>query len=117
MPAPAGLVVFVDGACSSNGTINAQGGIGVHFAPASKHNVSEVFTLQGTATNQRAELHAVARALALVREQVIPQCKLEIEPAARGRDADGIRDLVHTRLIVTTDSSYVVEGMCSHYKN
>jgi len=54
------LVVFVDGACSSNGAINAKGGIGVHFGSASKYNVSERFDLQGTATNQRVELHAIA---------------------------------------------------------
>jgi ribonuclease HI len=111
------LVVFVDGACSSNGAINAKGGIGVHFGSASKYNVSERFDLQGTATNQRVELHAIARALELVREQVMPQRKLEIQAAAKGRDAKAIRDLVHTRLIITTDSSYVVEGMCSHFKN
>jgi ribonuclease HI len=111
------LVVFVDGACSSNGAINAKGGIGVHFGSKSKYNLSESFTLQGKATNQRAELHAIARALELVGEQVIPQRQLEIKAAARGRDAEGIRDLVHTRLIIATDSSYVVEGMCSNFKN
>lgn len=111
------LVVFVDGACSLNGSLNAKGGIGVHFGSASKYNVSEAFDLQGTPTNQRAELYAVARALELVRKQVMPQRKLEVEGAARDRDSDGIRDLVRTRLIITTDSSYVVEGMCSHFEN
>lgn len=111
------LMVFVDGACSSNGATNVKGGIGVYFGSASKYNVSEAFTLQGTATSLRAELHAAARALELVRQEVMPQRKLAIEAAARGRDAEGIRDLARTRLIITTDSSYVVEGMCSYFKN
>jgi ribonuclease HI len=110
------LVVFVDGACSSNGAMDAKGGVGVHFGSASKYNLSEGLTLQGKATNQRAELHAIARALELVREKVMPQRKLEVRAAVSGRDAEGIRDLVHTRLIITTDSSFAVEGMCSHFK-
>lgn len=111
------LMVFVDGSCSSNGTTDARGGIGVYFGSASKYNISESFILQGTATNQRAELHAIARALEVVRKQVMPARKLAIQATARGRDAEGIRDLVGTRVIITTDSSYVVEGMCSHFEN
>ena len=111
------MLVFVDGACASNGATDARAGVGIYFGPASKYNLSEAFTLQGVVTNQRAELHAVARAMEIVRHQVIPQRKQIIAAAAPNRDAEDVRDLVKLHLVIVTDSSYVVEGMCSYFKN
>lgn len=41
------LLVNVDGACSSNGSLHAQAGIGVFFASDSPYNVSEPLHLSG----------------------------------------------------------------------
>ncbi|GAB6020761.1 Ribonuclease H1 [Chamberlinius hualienensis] len=53
--------VYTDGACSSNGKINSQGGIGVYWGPNNPMNVSE--PLFGRQTNNRAEIMAAVRAL------------------------------------------------------
>ena len=96
-------MVFVDSACSSNRATNPKAGMELISDQYPKYNISEAFTLQGTATSQRAELHAVYRASEVIRQQVMPQRKLEVNAAAKNRDAGGIRDLVHIRLIVATD--------------
>jgi ribonuclease HI len=60
--------VHADGACRGNGTPNAVAGVGVYLHEASPHNVSDA--LPGHAqTNQRAELHALIRALEMVTAQ------------------------------------------------
>ena len=110
------ILVFVDGACSSNGSVNARAGVGIYFQDGSKFNISEAFTLQGVATNQRAELHAVARALEVVRTQVMPERRTHVSNAEGGHQPAAVRDTKRLRLIVTTDSSYVVEGMCAHFQ-
>ncbi len=110
------IIVFADGACSSNGAINACAGVGIQFMEGSKFNVSEAFTLQGVATNQRAELHAVARALETVRTQVMPERRTHVLNADNRCQPAAFRDVVHLRLIVATDSSYVVESMCAHFE-
>lgn len=72
------LMVFVDGACASNGTSNARGGIGVYFGPNSPFNQSVPLVLQPgeRATSQKAEIHAVITALRQVRSRIMPdrQC-------------------------------------------
>ncbi|KAH6677631.1 hypothetical protein B0J14DRAFT_698203 [Halenospora varia] len=67
------LFVFTDGACSGNGTPDARGGIGVFFAPGSKFNCSKSFTEEGTHTNQKAELAAVAKGFEIVRTQFLSE--------------------------------------------
>lgn len=108
------LIVYADGACLMNGTSAARAAIGVHFGQQSKFNISELFNLSGQHSNQRAELHAVARALEVVRTHVLPERRRHTERAKGGHDKRAVRDTMHLRLIITTDSSYVVEGMCSH---
>ena len=99
------LVVYTDGACSLNGSVNAAAGIGIYFGPSSPYNRSEVMSLPGEATSQKAELFAVSSALQLVREQIVPARKLMCQ---------GVTDIFQLRLIVATDSSYVVECICKH---
>lgn len=106
-------VVFVDGACSSNGQSNSRAGIGVYFGPGSPYNISEVLSLPGGVTSQKAELHAVARALETVRSRVIRAHQEMCQ--AFGDNPFGARNTTRLRLIITTDSSYVVESMCRHY--
>ncbi|XP_052256695.1 ribonuclease H1-like isoform X2 [Dreissena polymorpha] len=53
--------VYTDGACSNNGKGNPQAGIGVYWGPNHAGNLSE--RLEGRQTNNRAEIHAVVRAV------------------------------------------------------
>lgn len=66
-PPPGTRIVWTDGACSSNGTEEAQAGVGVYFGLEDPRNVSE--PLEGAQTNQRAELMAAVRALEVLVEQ------------------------------------------------
>ena len=109
------LAVFVDGACSSNGLPAANAGIGIYFGPDSRYNISEAILGPGTHTNQRAELFAVLRALQEVKSQVMPARQKMLQLEAGKHDKTSIRDVAHLRLIVATDSSYVVEAMCENY--
>ncbi len=54
-------VVYTDGACHMNGKHGACAGIGVYWSADSKLNVSA--RLEGTQTNNRAELQAVCVAV------------------------------------------------------
>ncbi|KAI8906010.1 ribonuclease H-like domain-containing protein, partial [Gorgonomyces haynaldii] len=67
------LVVYTDGACSSNGTSSAKAGIGVYFGPDDPRNVScPLPDVQGQhPTNNRAELYAVIKAMETVEEKCI----------------------------------------------
>ena len=49
--------VYTDGACSNNGKINAQAGIGIYFQDNDPRNVSKSITVKQT--NNRAELLAI----------------------------------------------------------
>lgn len=53
--------VYTDGACSNNGQRGSTAGIGVYWGPNDIRNVSE--PLSGRPTNNRAEIHAVIRAV------------------------------------------------------
>jgi len=108
------LIVYTDGACLMNGTSAARAAIGVNFGEHSKFNISESFDLPGQHSSQRAELYAVARALEAVRTHILPERRRHVEGAEGGQNKRAVRDTMHLRLIVTTDSSYVVESMCSH---
>lgn len=56
------IVLYTDGACSSNGIAgNAKGGIGVYWPGQEHKNVSE--PLHGRQTNQRAEIQAATRGI------------------------------------------------------
>ncbi|XP_052775583.1 ribonuclease H1-like [Mya arenaria] len=82
--------VYTDGACSNNGFGNPQAGIGVYWGPNHPQNVSE--KLRGRQTNNRAEIHAVVKAV----EQ------------ASGR---GVKDLT-----VNTDSQFLINSMTKWVK-
>lgn len=53
--------MYTDGACTNNGRGNPQAGIGVYWGRGSQYNISE--RLMGRQTNNRAEIHAVCKAL------------------------------------------------------
>lgn len=99
------LLVFTDGACSCNGTPNAQGGLGVYFGPGSRFNFAERLSESGVHTNQKAELAAVARALQTVRLQVLQERHVMVANAEGGHDPLAVSDFLRLRLIVVSDSS------------
>ncbi|TVY40021.1 Ribonuclease H1 [Lachnellula subtilissima] len=109
------LLVFTDGACSGNGASNARGGLGVFFGPGSKFNFSERLSESGVHTSQKAELAALARALQTIRFQVLQARHIMVTNAEGGHDPRAVSDVLRLRLIVVTDSSYIVESMCSHF--
>lgn len=113
------IFVHVDGACPSNGYNDAIAGIGVFFHQGSPFNLSErlVFPANEPPTNQRAEIYAVVRALESIREQVMQArrdiLKFYLEENGTWRPEDW-HTTFRFRVIIATDSSYVVECMCSH---
>ncbi|XP_046547834.1 ribonuclease H1-like [Haliotis rubra] len=58
---PSAPSVYTDGACFNNGKKGAVAGIGVFWGPGHKNNCSE--RLGGRPTNNRAEIHAAAKAV------------------------------------------------------
>lgn len=64
------LVVFTDGACSGNGTVNAVGGIGIHFPNKELPDINKAYRIQGTCTNQRCELYAILIALKYIHSKL-----------------------------------------------
>ncbi|KAI4232385.1 MAG: hypothetical protein LQ352_008339 [Teloschistes flavicans] len=100
LPAPIGdLIVYTDGCCLSNGQSlqrPARGGYGVHFPQLSRDwDLSSPLPTSEKHTNQRAELLAVIRALQLIRTRGI-SCR---------------------RILVSTDSEYVVKGLTEWIPN
>ncbi|XP_045158632.1 ribonuclease H1-like [Mercenaria mercenaria] len=59
-------VVYTDGACTNNGYGEAKAGIGVYWGPGHPLNTSE--RLPGRQTNNRAEIHAVVKAVQQAKE-------------------------------------------------
>jgi ribonuclease HI len=62
------LSIYCDGSCFGNGKKFAIGGIGIYFANPDYHryNVSEPFTLEPTATNNKTEIYALKRSLDII---------------------------------------------------
>lgn len=63
--------MYTDGACKNQGRSNATGGCGVYFGDGDPRNAA--YPLPGSVqTNNRAELHAVAKAAELSRHESRP---------------------------------------------
>ncbi|KAF8861281.1 hypothetical protein BDZ45DRAFT_775362 [Acephala macrosclerotiorum] len=110
-------LVFTDGACFSNGMAGAQGGIGVFFSTSSKFNLSERLTSQAIPTSQKAELAATARVIEMIRTKVLLERRIMVTAAEGGHDPHAVKNVMRLRLVIVTDSSYLVEGMCRHFSN
>lgn len=74
-----GVVVYTDGACCFNGMHGAQGGIGVYWGPDSPWNVSERLKAEGKPTNNRAEIHAVVKAIEQAKERGIKELNVHTD--------------------------------------
>jgi ribonuclease HI len=69
-------VVFTDGACTQNGTPGAKAGIGVYVGPSDPRNVSR--RIQGTQTNNAAELSAILEVFDIFQEELEADRELTI---------------------------------------
>ena len=87
------IIIFTDGACSSNGKSTAKGGIGVHFPNKEFNDISKKFT-ESPITNQRAELCAIQQALATV-----------------------IVDPTIDKITIYSDSTYSIKSLTEWIKN
>jgi len=101
---PNTVVVYTDGACSSNGKHSAIAGVGVFFGDGDPRNVSE--PLKGSMqTNNRAELTALIRAL----EILLEQSKHEYKKTGKiDKSSPAFWDV-----ILKTDSAYCHNGITS----
>jgi len=70
-------VVYTDGGCFANGRRKAHAGIGVFWGEGDKRNVSE--RLEGSQTNQRAELNAAIKALERAVEDDIQEIEIRTD--------------------------------------
>lgn len=73
-----GVVVYTDGACCFNGKHGAQAGIGIYWGPDDPRNVSEHLDIEKP-TNNRAEIHAVVKAVEQAKEQGIKQLNVHTD--------------------------------------
>ncbi|SYZ62853.1 ribonuclease_H1 (plasmid) [Leishmania braziliensis MHOM/BR/75/M2904] len=121
MTSPSGtfVVVYVDGACSHNGTSQARAGYGGYYGSLSDpRNFSCAVPLTESQTNNRGELRAVIHAIvqAFI-DAGAPADALEathrVDPSAWPL-SDFSRPLLH--LIIYTDSRYVIDGLTRHAK-
>lgn len=72
------IVIHTDGACSSNGSKHAKGGIGVWFGKNDPRNISEAF-VDGKATSQRAEIKAALEALKAVDDDDNVELRIDLK--------------------------------------
>ncbi|CAH0057848.1 unnamed protein product [Clonostachys solani] len=107
------LVVFIDGACPSNGPAALQASVGVYFGPDSPKNISRIIDTNNP-TNQLAEITAALEAMRKVRSTVVLERRSLVKASFPGTGADKLRDLCHFRLILGTDSSYLVDCLCEY---
>jgi ribonuclease HI len=93
-------IVFTDGACTNNGRPNAKSGVGIAFGNDSDCElslpISDSLDNYPVRSNQRAELCATIMGL-----EVLASWATDNGPKSKSAD----------KLIVTTDSEYVVKGI------
>lgn len=70
------IIVFTDGSCSNNGSINAKAGIGVFFSENDKRNISK--RIEGKQTNNTAELSAVIEVFTILKNEIKKGCNIKI---------------------------------------
>ncbi|CDJ37288.1 ribonuclease H, putative [Eimeria tenella] len=87
--------IYADGACPSNGRVDARAGIGVFFGTDDRRNLSMPLVV-GPQTNQRAELASILAAL--LRFVDYDDDSAKQQPSGRSE----------VRLVVISDSSYAV---------
>lgn len=92
------LIVYTDGACSSNGQADAQAGIAGYFGPNSRYNLDEALCPHcKPQTSQFAELFAIGETLHQVHNTVLNDLE---DDASERREVEDV--------VVVTDSAYAV---------
>ncbi|KAK6498278.1 hypothetical protein TWF506_004517 [Arthrobotrys conoides] len=109
------LLVYIDGACHDNGSPLAKGAIGVYFGPQSDHNISRLLD-NNSITSQSVEAEAAIATMHYVRTVIVPKRKTFFQSVAQRTSLNAIRVAIRFRLIIATDSSYLVECICKHSK-
>lgn len=107
------IVVFIDGACPANGPAALQASVGVYFGPESPKNISRSINMSRP-TNQLAEITAAVEAMRQVRSVVVPERHTLLNASSPGTIPGTRGDAGRFRLVLATDSSYLVECMCKH---
>ncbi|KAI1412816.1 hypothetical protein F5Y13DRAFT_162716 [Hypoxylon sp. FL1857] len=105
------LVVFIDGACPFNGQelFTTFLSIGVYFGRGSPYNVSKCLDDVPRPSNQKAEIAAALEAMRHVRQNIEPTRRALIRNTLPRGSEDHRRDIRRFRLVIATDSSYLVE--------
>jgi ribonuclease HI len=101
-------MVFIDGAYPANGPAAVQASIGVHFGPGLPKNISRIIDTENP-MNQLAEITAALEAMHIVRSTVIPERRSLVRASLPGASPDQRRDVSYFRLILGTNSSYLVD--------
>ncbi|KAI1304834.1 ribonuclease H-like domain-containing protein [Xylaria venustula] len=96
------IIIAVDGACRNNGQPGAQAALGVFFCAGSSWNKAERLPLRDT-TSQRAELCAALRALKIVYDSIAREWQHNITAGHALK-----------RVIIKSDSNYLVQGMTEY---
>ncbi|KAK7420519.1 hypothetical protein QQX98_002717 [Neonectria punicea] len=107
------LVVFIDGACPANGPAALQASVGVYFGPDSPKNISRLVNTSRL-TNQLAEITAAVEAMRQVCSVVVPERRTLLEASSPRTYPSTLQDARHFRLVLATDSSYLVDCMCEY---
>ncbi|OTA66057.1 hypothetical protein K449DRAFT_420718 [Hypoxylon sp. EC38] len=112
------LVVFVDGICPFEGPdgFTTSSSIGVYFGPESPHNISELFDDSLTRTNEQAKIQASLEAIRYVRQNIEPTRRDLIRNTFPQASEDSQRGIRKFRLVIATDSSDLVDGVCENIK-
>ena len=95
------IVISIDGACRGNGRAGARASYGVFWGNDANYNEASVLPEELPQTNQVAELWAV---------------KVSLEQVQRRLDVGNgeINGGTPCKILVLTDSSYVVKGLSEH---
>ena len=114
------ILLYANGAVVAKGKGNGKAanskdagdaGVGIYFGQGSQFNVSERVSDAERTTVQTTELAAVAKALETVRLKVLPHRRDLIDRRNGDNDVLLKTEAKYMRVIVATDSSYVVNGI------
>ncbi|KAM0263014.1 hypothetical protein ACHAQJ_001392 [Trichoderma viride] len=108
-----GEKAFIDGACPANGPAAFQASVGVYFGPESPNNISRLIDTDPP-TNQLARITAAVEAMRQVRSVIVPKRCILLEKGWAAFRTFIQKDSRRFRLVLVTDSSYLVECMCKH---
>lgn len=112
------FIVYTDGSCPNNGTINAIGKIGVHFSCKNKiklNDISEILNIN-MITNNLTELLAIKKAMLVTKNiknvKIYTDSKYSINVITKWYDK-----WIENGLLKTKKNIDIIEPICKLYKN